>query len=51
MNYSITVTETYTTLDSFMSKNNKSLTFRGKLQINLIWQLQYQELKLIISSH
>jgi hypothetical protein len=46
MNYSITAAATYTTLDSFMSKKNKSLTIGTNLQIDLITQLKYQATKL-----
>jgi hypothetical protein len=47
MIYSIAAAATYTILHSFMSKKN---TLRRNLQIDLISQLQYQELKLIIDS-
>jgi hypothetical protein len=46
MKYSFTAAATYT-LYSSMSKNKSSI-IRSNLKIYLIWQLQYQELKLII---
>jgi hypothetical protein len=52
MHYSITAAATYTKLHSLMAKKNKFLTVRRNLQNDVISQLQYQELELIIvSSH
>lgn len=51
-NYLITAAATYKTLHSLTSKMNKHLIIRRNLQINFIWHLQYQEIKLInLSSH
>jgi hypothetical protein len=51
INYSMTAAATYTTLHTFMSKKNKVLTIRRNLWNDVISQLQYQELLLIVSSH
>jgi hypothetical protein len=48
MNGSITAATTYTTLLSFMFKKNKASAIRRNLQVDLISQLQYQELQLIL---